>query len=437
VTEKSKPHIAPPRFTPTRNSFCLCGSGLTFKRCCVDRLPGTSELGSRTRKFLKEGNYKQALEACRADVTQYTIWHKSHTEPAVNRGMPKKGTIFEIDVRALADLVGTLFFCYQKAEKSDEFPAVLERLRDNIKDIIWHRKITYFHAFQALIGTEDDEKAAQRELKKLAPLVDDDDVDTRQLYLQLFGDSLSFSQKHEIIDKIITDTKSLSDRLHYKGALSALYLTIGDLTRAATELEEVINEVRALKTHELSFYERFRFAMDLSLLGSIREDNVFIDEAIDIFSTLLKSDNFTVSGRVNLLGLLGETYKYKSEWENAKASYERAINLERTAIHEIFLCECLLQLQQAGNAITIFDKIKREELNEAEDVDYAYVNAALAIDTGDRTRLDNAKLVLKSVRVQGSIFDKRRDAYLIDVQEALSSAPRCFKWVIWRGRRQR
>jgi hypothetical protein len=120
----ASPHL----FRPSRKGSCLCGSGLTFKRCCADRLRDEVDYDSRMRAFLKEGKFKDALYACRAYVTHYTIWHKSHTEPAVRAGMAKRGSILETDIRALAALIDHLMFCHVKAEMMDEFPSVLERL---------------------------------------------------------------------------------------------------------------------------------------------------------------------------------------------------------------------------------------------------------------------------------------------------------------------
>jgi hypothetical protein len=149
--------------------------------------------------FLKEAKYKEALYASRADVSQYTIWHKSHTEPAIRGGMPKEGSILEIDIRALADCVDRLMFCHIKADMMDEFPAVLERLRSNISDPDWQRKIIYFHALHAL-WPEWDRKAGRRELKKLGSVADEKDEQILQLYLDLFGDDLAFSKKQDLIE---------------------------------------------------------------------------------------------------------------------------------------------------------------------------------------------------------------------------------------------
>jgi hypothetical protein len=84
--------------------------------------------------FLKDSKFKEALYEARAGVTHYTIWHKSHTEPVIRAGMPKNRSFLEIDIRALAALVDDLMFCHIKANMMDEFPAVLERLRNNIND---------------------------------------------------------------------------------------------------------------------------------------------------------------------------------------------------------------------------------------------------------------------------------------------------------------
>jgi hypothetical protein len=85
------------------------------------------------------------------------------------------------------------------------------------------------------------------------------------------------------------------------------------------------------------------------------------------------------------------------------------------------VCECLLQLHQADNAAKLLAQVNRDELEEAEEVDYAFVLAALAIESGERERLEGAKSVLKSVRVEDPFFREQRDAYLLNVQEAVVS----------------
>ena len=264
--------MAPPQFVPPRNGPCLCGSGLKYKRCCADRLPGTQHIGNRTRNLLNEQKYKEALYACRADITQYTIWHKSHTEPAIRAGMPRVGSLLEIDIRALASIVDDLLWCYIKNDMMSEFPAVLERLRTNIDDPRWQRKIVYFHAMHAL-WPDWDENAGRKELRKLGSVADDEDVEILQLYLDLFGDSLTFSEKQDLIDRILKFSEKPSDQLHYKGSKAVLYLTIGDQSKAEALLSEAIAETpREQEQDKISEYHRYRLALSLDLLGALRRD---------------------------------------------------------------------------------------------------------------------------------------------------------------------
>jgi hypothetical protein len=187
--------------------------------------------------------------------------------------MPRTDSLLDIDIRALGDLVERLFQCYTKTESIDEFPAVLERLRGNIDDARWQRKIIYFHAICAL-WPNWNKAAGKGELKKLGSIEDGDDEETVQVYLDLFGDDLGFSQKHDLIDRILKLTKKLSDRLHYKGSKAVLYLGIGDVQKAEAELDEAVSEVRSRDMkHDLTEYERLRLHLPSNCLapfGAIR-----------------------------------------------------------------------------------------------------------------------------------------------------------------------
>jgi tetratricopeptide (TPR) repeat protein len=421
MTQRSGPN-APrglPQYSLPRNSPCLCGSGLTFKRCCADRLPGAGGVGRKVRPLLKAEEFREALYAARADVTQYTIWHKSHTEPALRIGMPKVG-MFEIDLRALAELVDTLMWCHIKTDQMDEFPAVLERLRGNIKDIAWQRKIIYFHAMHAL-WPDWNEAAGRRELKKLGPIDEDYDIETLQLYLDLFGESLSFSQKLDLINRIISLSRNLSDQLHYRGARAVLFFTIGDTARAEEELTKVIEDVRAERDPaDLDDYERYRLALTLDALGSIRPNKDTLGQAVELIQGLLKGEGLTPKYRAHLLGQLGTSYKHMEEWKRAKEALEQSLALEPSEILRVFLSDCYLGLGLAEEAARMSSEVDVGKLSPAEQVDHAFSLAAIAIETGERERLETAKAVLKDISVSDPLFRERRDACLLNVQEALT-----------------
>src|SRR5215203_5288834 len=96
-------------------------------------------------------------------------------------------------------------------------------------------------------------------------------------------------------------------------------------------------------------------------------------------------------------------------------------SIRRGAGGRVFLSECLLRQSKIGEAAETLASVKIEELHPAEQVDYAFGFATLAIETNERAKLEQAKQVLKSVKVPDPHFRERRDAFLLNVQEALAS----------------
>jgi tetratricopeptide (TPR) repeat protein len=394
---------------------------MKYKRCCHGRLPGHEHLGHRTRALLKENRYLDALYAARADVTQYTIWHKSHTVPAIRMGMSRRGSLLEIDIRALSELVDMLLLCHVQAGRLSDFSAALERLRANIDDPRWQRKIIYFHAMAAL-GPDWDEPAGRAELRKLGAIEEDDDIETIQVYLDLFGNELTFSQKNDLADRILAQTEKLSDRLHYKGLKAVLYLEIGDTQRAEAEIGKAVAQARSSKIQmNFSGYENYRLAAALELLGTIRNDEKLLDEAIELYESLLKSENWSPLGKVNLLRQMADVCKVKGSWNRACELYVRAYETKPLEIFRVLQSECLLLSEQLDEALKLISGVRADELSQVEFVDYSFVWAAIAIETGRRDLLEAAERVLKQAIVAEPYFRERRDSLLLGVLETLRS----------------
>ncbi len=70
----------------------------------VNRLPGKASHEAEER-----GAYSEFLIACRADITQYAIWHKSHTEPLLidAQRTGKSDSLIERAWRVVAGIAAT------------------------------------------------------------------------------------------------------------------------------------------------------------------------------------------------------------------------------------------------------------------------------------------------------------------------------------------
>lgn len=424
--------VIPKIFRPSRNGLCLCGSGRKFKRCCAERY-SRRRPGERTRAALERQDYQEALRECRADITQYTIWHKSHTEPAVQAGFSKIEFLLDIDIKALAYLVYLLFWCYIKTDQVDEFPTTLERLRVNINDARWQRKIIYFHALHAL-WPDWNEHAGRKELRKLGSVKEEEDVEILQLYTDLFSDDLSFSEQQHLVDRILDLTDSVIDRLHYRGTRAVQYLVIGDERKAEEELSGSISDFRAAKTKEdLSCYECFRLALSLELLGAIRRDEKLLNEAVELYKQLLEKDDFTSTGRAGLCRQLGDTYRHKAAWNLARDTYLRALDIEPSAICKVFLSECFLNLNKTEDATRLITELNPDDLDQGEYVDYAFAVAAISVEAGNQELLEKASAILRDLEVSGPYFRERRDSLLLSVIETQKSG--ASQTIIYRTRR--
>src|SRR5947209_16952566 len=117
---------------------------MKYSNICWQRLTGYDN-GKNYSIAIKNHNLERALIACRADVVQYTIWHKTNTEPVISRGGPLL-KLLRVDINALAAYVDRLFWLYIHTDREAEWLSVLERLRNNIQHPQWQRKIAYFRA---------------------------------------------------------------------------------------------------------------------------------------------------------------------------------------------------------------------------------------------------------------------------------------------------
>ena len=61
----------------------------------------------------------------------------------------------------------------------------------------------------------------------------------------------------------------------------------------------------------------------------------------------------------------------------------------------MFQSECLLRLEQLDKARKLINEVRADELSQVEFVDYSFVWAAIAIETGRRDLLERAERILR------------------------------------------
>ncbi len=405
---------------PKWSEPCPCASGKKFKDCCWQRLPGF-DIGKAYTQTLRDKQKERALLAARADVTQYTIWHKSNTAPAIARGgMALK--LLRIDVNALGDYVGRLSSLYFRLGLWKDWPAALERLRANIQHPWWYRKIAYYRALYHLTP-DGDRTEARRELAKAGPVTkDEDDLDLLQLYVDLEFDDQPFAARIAILDRILALGEERQNQLQYRGAKATQYFLIGDVKTAELQLSEVVGMVRQTEKDEpLEGYEKHLFGRLLQLLGSLKRDKDMLKESAAHFHALLLEDNWTMQGKAAIHREIGDSYRYAGEWVLAERAYRDAIVLGGSDLDKVHVAECLLYREQIEVAAKEIDTVRRETLPRYEFEDFVFAYAAIAIWSCKSERLTEAKSLLQNLGTAEPAFNERRLNLLVRVAETLAS----------------
>jgi len=363
----------------------------------------------------------RALLAARADIVQYTIWHKTNTAPALAAGGVGL-QLLRIDVNALGSYVGRLSSLYFHLALWKDWPAVLDRLRSNIRHPAWYKKIAYYLAFHYL-GPDGDRAKARQELAKVGPITKkEEDLELLQLYVDLEFDDLPFAARMEILDRILELDDDRDNQLQYRGAKAVQYFMVGDTQTAQQQLAEVIDLVRQTEAEEpLEGSEKHVYGRLLQFLGTLRRDKPMLKESALQFHALLLEDRWTQSGRADIQRELGDSYRYADEWDQAETAYREAIALGGSDLNKVHVAECLLYRKQVDAAAAEMDTVRRETLPRHEFEDFVFAYAAIAIWSAKPERLTEAKTLLQAQGEAEPVFNDRRLNLLLRVTETLAS----------------
>lgn len=350
------------------------------------------------REPARQKQWTKVLWAIRADLTQYTIYHRTNTVPLMRVLPPEEIEILAVDIEALHETVDQLEAAYWQLGRLAEFPLVIERLRGNVDDPRWQRKLTYHQAVTAF--HRGDRDGARRELAKLGPVTPAEiDLDILRLYLDIDVEDVGIAEKLRLYDRIFDLTESSADHIRYGLAKGVELLLAGDGRGAAATLDIAL---RIARTSE----EEFKFAPDeelwlcklLEVSGIANQEPKHFLEAATRLKSMTLTDFWAPAGLGHLNHCLGDVLRLAHCWEDAAAAYAAGFAVDGNPASRIFEASCRLAQGRTGDALSIANSLDIDALNEAERADFAIAYAAIAIATRDAERLRDAAARLRSVR---------------------------------------
>lgn len=402
------------RYQPALNSECLCGSGLKFKRCCF----GENDIPCRkmtdcARESIQQGNYQDALKYVRHGITNYTILHKTNTEPYIS--IKDKGVqwLLDIDIKALAELTNFLLWCYRCLNDYDSFACDLERLRRNINDCRWQRKITYFQALASL-GSNWSVDVGKREVKKFLPLEDECDIEIIQLYLHFCSDELSFKKSLDILDRLLTILEKPSEKLQYTIIKAIKYLCIDDEIEAQNLVDAAIFEYEANELRDNNLYGRMQHARALSLLGDLKKSAHLKVRSIKKFEEMLESNSMTALGKAEIYFEIGKSLFRIKKSEDALLKYKKSLELKDAEIVKVFMTQAQLDLDDPI-AITTINEIDIEKLSESEKLDFIFTHSSVAIAFKKKEMIEASLIYLSDFPKMDPVFERQRSKLISEI----------------------
>lgn len=410
------------RYKPNLNAPCLCGSGVKFKQCCL----GNNDVHcglmiDSARELLLKNDFKGALKLVRLGITNYSILHKTNTEPYVFSDNETILWLLNIDIKALSELVEYLLDCYRGLHDYSSFECDLERLRNNISDARWQRKITYFQILASL-GEHWPEKIGKREVKKLLPINEEDDAEIIQLYLHFCSNELSFKKNIDILDRLLSLVEKPSEKLQYSVVKGIKYLSIGDMEESQTIIEEAIKDYESTDWANDNCYGLVQHAKAISLLGDIKRSAELKSLSVKEFLSLLDNHKWTDCGVADIHAEIGRSLFHIRKFDEAIEYYEKSLKITDSNLVRIFLSQVKMDL----NDKTAIDIIKRVEtdipkLSESEFIDFIFTYASISISFNDKEMIGKSLNYLSNSPSLELIFEKQKNEIISQITNLYAS----------------
>lgn len=401
---------------PKLSDLCPCGSGRKHKDCCWNRLPGFN-IGEAYTVACKEEKFGTALIAARADVTQYTIWHRTNTAPMLHVGKPVE-LLLRIDVNALGEYIDRLSWLHFNTGRWKNWPATLERLSTNIGHEWWRKKIVYQRAVLNLAPGGSRSKARQ-ELAKLGPITPaEDDIEILQIFIDLELREAFYSERTVFFDRILELDDSPESQIQYRSGKAVDFLLHGDPKAAKIQLNDLLDEYQ--NDDGLSSYARQMIYEVQGVLGTITNNDALLRQTASELSATMQDGSWTDHGRSNLYYKMGDCYRYAKEWDLAIGAYEAAVALDGRLICRIHLAECFLYQKEIDKAVHQIAAVPFEELDEPNMMDFIFTYSAVSIWSEKVEMLEKAKAWLKALKASEPLFNERRLSLLVRVTETVA-----------------
>lgn len=402
------------RYKINRNEECLCGSGLKFKYCCLPYLDDSVNV-NRIIEEIDKNNYELALKYCRADLTKY-LWNvKSHTESLLIANSSLGNMLLEIDIKALSELLDRLMLIINRGDLKVDFIYALNRIGDVFYNQRWHMRLVYYKAAWKFFieDNEDDARIIALEVS----YKDIDDLDFLQMYYDLCYRNLSFSQKQEVLGKLVNLEETYSGKIQYLGAKGLEYFLIGDKSKAKEIFSKVIELAENNFDKFIGPYDYHQLGQAYLYAGRLLTKKEYLEKSIEYFTKSSEIEPMTDLGYSMTHSNIGDIYCDLNDLDKGLEHYFKSLDYFDNALTKIFIAQVYLEKSELEKAQEYLDQIKFEDLSYDNKVDYLFVISKFIVLHRDNEKAEFVCNELKKLRFDNKYFSDLTNQLITELLE--------------------
>lgn len=352
-------------------------------------------LDIKIRENVAKENYFEAFKYCRAQITQYMIYVKSHTEPFMYSRNPVIEKLIEIDIKALSEILNRMIGIIFKGSLKINFENILKKSKNLFFNAKWHKKVDYHYIAWRYIVLGSRESAKEY-LKENVVIKDIQELDFLEMAYDLYSSELTFTERYNILYKLIA-MNDLTGKVHYQSILGLNFFIIGDKNKAIELHNSALELYVKNKEKFKSTYDLYIIANAYAYSGKISLNRQHSKKAVELFLESIKLAKLSSEGQSEIFWLIGLVYIDIEDYENAQTYMDLSINSFNNSIAKIFKSLVYIYQKDYENAFNIIDSIEYKSLSKANKIDYLMTYSQLLIYKKDKEKM---QFILSELQLQ-------------------------------------
>jgi tetratricopeptide (TPR) repeat protein len=372
----------------------------------------------KAREFSKKGDYASAERAWRVELTRYIGWVFHHTLILIKHPAGPPLELMQIDVGALEELAESIAWVLDRQGKPEGILHSFEHLAATLPLPGLRERMAYLKCLWLLQRFNDD-SGANAILSEWSSHERIRDVRLLQIYFQMRASSLSLIKRMDVAQKIIEQTTSSVEKLHYSTAKAMVMVLVGDNDEAKKLHTEALNAflpIAADAAKEGDLYPSSICARALEMQGTLTKDKIAFERALGFLERINVAE-LTAEGGGELLYAQGRLNWLKGDWSRAVECFTDSYKKHPGVLPLIYRLDGYVRMNALEEAKHDLVALRNASIPEEYRLEFLRGAAGLAVKTGDADEARNLVKDLKSLDLDILNFRVQRDELCVELLE--------------------